>query len=151
MRHSWRKLQFAMPHASGRLPRMPRVTLLLSVLLNLSILLMPFDLAHAHVGSTNQSSAEVHIGHAHDFDHGSNEHRSDESIIDLTDAHIFQPRKNSTLWSDWLPLACVILLTAGVAQLYFLLPIAHRTDPALSSSHGYWRPPLRGPPAFSIR
>lgn len=139
----------------GRLARVRRFLVILCLIANLSILLMPFDTTHAHVSSTADLSADVHSGHSHDFDP---DHHGDagEHVVDLQGSvsaqNPFQSKFwSAKFWSDFMPLACLVVLTYLVAPLCLTVFAPPLSDPKPASRHGYWRPPLRGPPAFSIR
>lgn len=115
---------------------------------------MPFDTTHAHVSSDAPFGADVHSGHSHDLDH----HHDDETdtgaghVVDLRAAVSAQNTFQSMFWSDWVPLASLVvlaLLLVGQRCLAYFAPPS--SDPKPASRHGYWRPPLRGPPAISIR
>ena len=136
----------------GRLVPVRRSLVILCLLLNLSVLLMPFDTTHAHVSSAAALSTDVHSGHSHDFD-GDHEHdhgSPGDQVVELRGSISSQNTFQSMFWSDWIPLACLVALTLFVARLctVFAPPAS---DPNPAPRHGYWRPPLRGPPAFSIR
>jgi hypothetical protein len=120
------------------------------LVLNLSVLLMPFDTTHAHISSTAASSTDVHSGHSHDLDPHS-EHDAGEHVVDLHGSFGTQNAFQSKFWSDWIPLACLVVMTLVVSQLCLAILAPPLSDPKPVSRHGYWRPPLRGPPVFSIR
>jgi hypothetical protein len=141
-----------------------RFLVILCLLLNLSVLLMPFDTTHAHVSSAADLSTDVHSGHSHDLDHQhdlDHDHALDhghdhetgtaDHVVDLQAAVSAQNSLQSMAWSDWIPLACLVVLTFLAAQRCIAVFAPPSSDPKPASRRGYWRPPLRGPPAFSIR
>lgn len=133
---------------------MRRFLVILCLLLNLSVLLMPFDTTHAHVSSAAAFSADVHSGHSHDLDphHDHETGAAAEHVVDLRAAVSPQNTFQSMAWSGWMPLASLVVLTlllVGQRCLAFFAPPS--SDPKPPSRRGYWRPPLRGPPAISIR
>lgn len=138
---------------------MRRFLVILCLLLNLSVLLMPFDTTHAHVSSAADLSTDVHSGHSHDLDHQhdfdhDHDHETGTSadhVVDLQAAASAQNSLQSMAWSDWIPLACLVALTFLAAQRCIAVFAPLCSDPKPASRRGYWRPPLRGPPVFSIR
>lgn len=129
---------------------MRRFLVILCLLANLSLLLMPFDSTHAHVSSDHSHAADVHGGHSHDFDHGVAGEEAHRSVVDLKPALSSQNTFQSAFLTFWLPLACTFVLTLLVVQLCVGSVAPARSDPKPPSHHPYWRPPLRGPPSFSI-
>ena len=132
---------------------MRRFLVILCLLANLSLVLMPFDSTHAHVSSDHSHATAVHGGHNHDFDHGMQNDQGDEAdraIVDLKPALSSQNTFQSAFLTFWLPLACTFVLALLVVQLCLGSVAPTRSDPKPLSHHPYWRPPLRGPPSFSI-
>jgi hypothetical protein len=130
-----------------------RFLVILCLLLNVSVTLMPFNTAHAHVSTAHTLSADIHSGHSHDLDldASAHDHEKGAQIVDFRNAASAQNSFQSTVWSDWMPLLCLVALTVLVARLCTAAFSPPSSDPKPASRHGYWRPPLRGPPAFSIR
>jgi hypothetical protein len=116
------------------------------------MLLMPFDTTHAHIGSAADLSTDVHSGHSHDLDpHHDHDSGADaDHVVDLRAAVSAQNTFQAMVWSDWIPLASLVVLTFLVAQRCIAVFAPPSSDPRPAARHGYWRPPLRGPPAFSI-
>ena len=114
---------------------------------------MPFETTHAHVSSAAALSTDVHSGHSHDLEFNSESDASSDGdqVVDLQGALSAQNTFQSMYWSDWIPLAGMVVLTFLVAQLCIAVFAPPCSDPKPAPRHGYWRPPLRGPPAFSIR
>jgi hypothetical protein len=117
---------------------------------------MPFDTPHAHVSSAADVSTDVHSGHSHDLGHG-HDHDEDydsgadvDLVVDLRASVSAQNTLQSMAWSDWIPLASLVALTFLAARLCIAVFAPPSSDPKPAARHGYWRPPLRGPPAFSI-
>src|SRR6185503_581620 len=109
---------------------------------------------HAHVGSDHGHShvSDVHGGHSHDLGRDGDVDDSPEQIVvDMKPALTSQGNFQSVFWAYWVPLTCTLVLLLAVAQLCLLLVAPHRSDPRLLTRDGHWRPPLRGPPAFSIQ
>jgi predicted RNA-binding Zn ribbon-like protein len=130
-----------------------RFLVILCLLLNVSVTLMPFDTAHAHISPAHTLRADIHSGHSHDLDLDAShdDHEKGAQIVDFRTSASTQNPFQSTFWSDWMPLLCLVALTVLVAQLCTAAFSPPSSDPKPASRHGYWRPPLRGPPAYSIR
>jgi hypothetical protein len=124
--------------------------------LNLSVLLMPFDTSHAHISSAASLSTAVHSGHSHDLEPHSHPHSDSapgaaEQIVDLQGSLSAQNTFQSMSWSNWIPLACLVAIAFLVARPRVAVFSPPSSDPERASRRGHWRPPLRGPPVFSIR
>ena len=132
---------------------MRRFLVILCLLLNVSVTLMPFSTAHAHISTDHTLSADIHSGHSHDLDLDAShhDHEKADQVVDFRTPVSAQNSFQSSFWSDWMPLFCLAALTVLVAQLCTAAFSPPSSDPKPASRHGYWRPPLRGPPAFSIR
>jgi hypothetical protein len=126
---------------------------ILCLLLNVSVMLMAFDTTHAHVDATAAAGVDVHSGHDHDFDLHSDvdHHDASEHVVDMKASLGTLNPFQSTFWSDWLPLVWFVALTLLAAPLCVAVFSSRTSDPRPPSRRGHWRPPLRGPPAFSIR
>lgn len=133
---------------------MRRLAVILYMLVNVSVLLIPFHTAHAHVSSGTHT--DVHGGHSHDFEHshgagGAHEPGDAEQVVDLEPALTNQSTSPSPFWTYWLPLACVLAILAAGVQVCLLVLRPPRSHLQSGSHRGYWRPPLRGPPSLSIQ
>jgi hypothetical protein len=144
------------PDRVVRLRAVRKLLVLICLLTNISLMLIPFDSTHAHVtadhGHTHAS--DVHGGHSHDFDlYGDVDDDSDtdeQVVVDMKPALTSQGTLPSAFLTLWLPLACTLVLLLAVAQFCVRIIAPPRSDPRPTSRHGHWRPPLRGPPTFSI-
>ena len=140
-----------------RLRAVRKLLVLICLLANISLMLIPFDRTHAHVvaehGHTHAS--DVHGGHSHDFDlHGDTGEAGDgdeQVVVDMKPALTSQGTFQSAFWAYWVPLACTAVLLLAAAQFCLRLVAPPRSDSRPLSRHGHWRPPLRGPPTFSIQ
>ncbi|MBL8266737.1 hypothetical protein [Steroidobacter sp.] len=117
---------------------------------------MPFDTSHAHISSAASMSAEVHSGHSHDLEPHPHPHpesvpETGDQVVDLQGSVSAQNTFQSMFWSNWIPLACLVALAFLVAQPCIAVFSPPSSDPNRASRRGHWRPPLRGPPVFSIR
>lgn len=134
---------------------MRKLLVLICLLANISLLLMPFDSTHAHVTSDHghTHASDVHGGHSHDFGlYDEVDQDADEQIVvDMKPALTSPGNFQSVFWTYWVPLACTVVLLLGVAQLCLRIVSYPRSDSRPLTRHGHWRPPLRGPPAFSIQ
>lgn len=109
---------------------------------------------HAHVSqggvaaaeNPHRLSADIHSGHSHDVSSTG----THDFVVDLDPTLTSQSSGQFTFWSHWLPLGCAVVLFVLVAQLCIGLFSPLKSSPAQTSQRGHWRPPLRGPPAFSI-
>jgi hypothetical protein len=133
-----------------------RSLVILCLLLNLSVLLMPFDTSHAHISSAASVSTDVHSGHSHDLEPHSLRHSesvpdTDDHVVDLQGSLSAQNTFQSMFWSHWIPLACLVAIAFLVAQPRVAAFSPPSSEPHRASWRGHWRPPLRGPPVFSIR
>lgn len=133
---------------------MRKLLIVICLLTNISVLLIPFDSTHAHVspdhGHTHVS--DVHGGHSHDFDlFGDIDDGDEQIVVDMKPALTSQGIFKSALGAYWVPLACTVVLLLAVAQLCLRSVPPPRSDPRPLSRHGHWRPPLRGPPSFSLQ
>lgn len=109
-----------------RLANVRRLAIILCMLVNVSILLIPFSTTHAHVGSGAHHHADVHGGHSHDFEHGhgasdGHDPADAEQVIDLEPALTNQSTSSSAFWTYWLPLACVLTVLAAGMQICVLV------------------------------
>lgn len=137
-----------------RLRVVRKLLVLIGLLANISLMLIPFDRTHAHVVSEHghTHASDVHGGHSHDFDfYGDAGDGVEQVVVDMKPALTSQGTFQSAFWAYWVPLACTVVLLPAVAQSCLRLAAPHRSDPRPLSRHGHWRPPLRGPPTFSIQ
>jgi hypothetical protein len=141
----------------SRLTLVRSLVTILCLLLNVSILLMPFDSTHAHVTSDHghTHASDVHGGHSHDFDLYGDIDESDDTdeqiVVDMKPTLTSHGTPQAVFWTYWVPVACTVVLLLAVAQFCLRLVAPHRSDPRPLSRHGHWRPPLRGPPTSSIQ
>jgi hypothetical protein len=112
----------------------------------ISFVLMPYSTLHAHVD--DHEHMHVHGGHVHDFDKGYDLKHADQ-VVPVTVTATTGP--TGLDWTSWLPIFYV--LTGLALALPFLTailrPPARDSEPIPRRFH--WQPPLRGPPAISIR
>jgi hypothetical protein len=133
------------------------VTILLCWLLNVSVVLIPFSALHAHLRA-DEGRQIVHGGHGHELPHAHHaaaDHDVSHGEGDDADVVDLQPTLTSysstfSFWSHWLPLVCAIVVLACTMPLILSLLRPPRASHAPHSSFFLWRPPLRGPPTFSI-
>ncbi|HEY5755658.1 MAG TPA: hypothetical protein VIU34_07535 [Steroidobacter sp.] len=133
---------------------MRKLLVLICLLANISLLLIPFDSTHAHVTSDHGHShpSDVHGGHSHDLDlYGDVDEADEQIVVDMKPVLTTQGNFQSAFWTFWVPLACTVVLLLAVVQSCLRLVAPPRSDLRPLSRHGHWRPPLRGPPSFSIR
>ena len=137
-----------------RLLPVRKLLVLICLLANLGLMLIPFDSTHAHVAADHghTHAPDVHGGQSHDFDLFVDADDTDQVVVDLKPELTSQITFQSAFSSYGIPLACTVVLLLAVAQLCVRLIAPHRSDPRpLPRRGGHWRPPLRGPPAFSIQ
>lgn len=138
----------------GRLRIVRKLLIVICLLANISVMLMPFDSTHAHVSSDHghTHASDVHGDHSHDFDlFGDLDDGDEQIVVDMKPALTSQGVFQSAFWTYWVPLACTVVLLLAVAQFCLRSIAPHRSDPRPLSRNGHWRPPLRGPPNFSIQ
>lgn len=124
---------------------MRRALIILCTLMTLSAVLAPIRSLHVHEDADHH--VLIHDGHVHDHD-GHESH----TVGHMVDMHSVQAlaAMDGSGWSQWIlaqPLFLAWLLVAPTLQTLFRPPISKHLP---SGRRQHWRPPLRGPPAFSI-
>jgi hypothetical protein len=112
----------------------------------ISWVLMPYSTLHAHVDDHDHT--HVHGGHVHDFGKEYDLKHADQVVpISVTAA----TSPTGLDWTHWLPIFYV--LTGLALALPFLTAILRppERDSEPIPRRFHWQPPLRGPPAISIR
>jgi len=120
------------------------------VLLSLTVASLPLNREHAHVDATDGSTTAIHLDHSHDAAAGGEPATGgDDHIVQVSD----HTRLAKFKWSDgadWLFLAFFAALIILLARFSTLVLLRRKGDSPPPSRELSWRPPLRGPPHFSI-
>jgi len=124
---------------------MRRTLVIFCALLTITAVLAPIRSLHVHLDSDHHLL--IHDGHLHDHD-GHESH----SVGHVVDMHSVQSQAaiEGAGWTSWglaLPLLVVWLFAAPFLRTFFRPPIAIHLP---EGRRHHWRPPLRGPPVFSI-
>lgn len=126
-----------------------RVTFVIISLMALSFLLMPSNTVHAHIDDDHGHSL-VHGGHLHDSAQGDEVHGLTGFDYYVSAQLVALDKSPGSMSAEWTPVFWFIApVTPGVSAIHevFRPP---GDDPPLVHRHSWRRPPLRGPPLFSI-
>ena len=121
---------------------MRRLLLTLCLLANVSFVLAPLSMLHAHVDS-EESATEIHGGHAHDVV-SDTARVEDGGIVDLEVASLHRGTRASN-WTHWLPLPIVAAILAWTPLQIAFTPRRRTPDIPILRLRSFWHP-LRGPP-----
>lgn len=139
---------------------MRRLAILLCVLMNISLVLVPFRTLHAHV--SHDHAVVLHGGHSHDFDHDDDHdhgggHAHDGHVSQVPDQVLnvhFATVDASISPAAWLPFVAFVCALAFCFSFRPYLTAVLRPPAAdvrlISTRRNFLHPPLRGPPSIAI-
>ena len=125
------------------------MTFVVISLMALSFLLVPFNTVHAHIDDHHGRSL-VHGGHLHASTQGDEVHGLNGFDHYVSAQLVASDKSPGSMSAEWMPVFWFMAPeTLGVAAIHevFRPP---GDDPPLVYRHSWRRPPLRGPPRFSI-
>jgi hypothetical protein len=129
---------------------MRRAVVFFCIALNISFMLMSVGTLHMHISSDHHHEhVLLHGGHVHDHDHERHELPASDHVINVH-AGASQSMVSAGEWKSF----GLLLAVLGVwcLALPYVTPLLRPPSVVhpFPGRPSYWRPPLRGPPAFSI-
>jgi hypothetical protein len=117
--------------------------LLLSWLVSVSYVLMPYSTRHAHVA--DDQPVHFHGGHTHDLD-SDHDVRIPDEVVTITVPATPSSAATDWTWTDWQAAVNITLILALTLPFVtaILRPPSRKTEPISRRSRR--QPPLRGPP-----